>query len=103
MFLSIKPQIFAELLGTDGILLFPSWPCTAMYHNEPILAPFNFCYTALWNVLSVPVVQCPLGLDSRGLPLGVQVIGNQYTDRNLIAIAQVLEEGFNGWTPAGPL
>ncbi|KAF1766686.1 hypothetical protein GCK72_006644 [Caenorhabditis remanei] len=98
----LKRQV-KELLGNDGILLFPSWPCTAMFHNEPILAPFNFCYTALWNVLSVPVVQCPLGLDSYGLPLGVQVIGNQYTDRNLIAIAQVLEEGFNGWTPAGPL
>ncbi|CAI5441505.1 unnamed protein product [Caenorhabditis angaria] len=98
----LKRQI-TELLGNDGVLLFPSWPTTAKFHNEPICAPFNFCYTALWNVLAVPVVQCPLGLDKHGVPLGVQVIGNPLTDRNLIAVAQDLEEGFNGWAPAGPL
>ncbi|CAB3411227.1 unnamed protein product [Caenorhabditis bovis] len=98
----LKRQV-RDLLGDNGVLLFPSWPCTAMYHNEPILAPLNFCYTALWNVVSVPVIQCPVGLDSRGLPLGVQVIGNQYTDRNLIEVAHDLEEAFGGWVPAGPL
>ncbi|CAD6200201.1 unnamed protein product [Caenorhabditis auriculariae] len=95
----MKRQV-RELLGNDGILLFPSWPCTAMYHNEPLLTPLNFGYTALWNALALPVVQCPLGLDSKGLPLGVQVIATNNNDRLLIAVAQDLEEGFNGWVPA---
>lgn len=62
-----------EFSGDDGILLFPSWPSTALYHVEPILAPLNFVYTGFWNTLALPAVQCPMGLDSNGLPLGVQV------------------------------
>ncbi|CAI4226642.1 unnamed protein product [Auanema sp. JU1783] len=90
-----------ELLGNDGILLFPSWPCTALFHNQPLLSPFNFAYTALFNSLALPVVQCPMGLDKNGLPLGVQVVAAPQMDRLLIAAAKDLEEGFGGWVPPG--
>ncbi|XGW19385.1 hypothetical protein V3C99_003314 [Haemonchus contortus] len=92
-----------ELLGSDGIFLFPSWPCTALYHNQPLMAPINFGYTALFNAIAFPAIECPMGLDKNGLPLGVQVIGAPNSDRLLIAAAKDLEEGFGGWVPAGPL
>ncbi|VDO41827.1 unnamed protein product [Haemonchus placei] len=62
-----------ETLGDNGILLFPSWPQTAPFHHQTVFTPFNCVYTGLFNVLALPVVQCPMGLDSSGLPLGVQV------------------------------
>ncbi|CAB3403918.1 unnamed protein product [Caenorhabditis bovis] len=92
-----------ELLGDNGVLVCPAWPSTAMFHNEPILTMFNLCYSALWNCVAVPVIQCPTGFDSNGLPIGVQVVGNRYSERNLIAIAEDLEEEFKGWTPPNPL
>ncbi|CAJ0577543.1 unnamed protein product, partial [Mesorhabditis spiculigera] len=88
-----------ELLQGDGILLFPSFPHTAPYHHQPLLKPLNFAYTALFNALAVPVVQCPMGLAKNGMPLGVQVVGAPNSDRLLIACAKDLEEGFGGWVP----
>jgi fatty acid amide hydrolase 2 len=38
-----------ELLGDEGILLFPSFPRSYYYHNEALLTPFDFVYTGLWN------------------------------------------------------
>ncbi|CAJ0593550.1 unnamed protein product [Cylicocyclus nassatus] len=92
----------AELLGKDGILFFPSWPTTAPYHNQPVFTPLDFAYTSLFNVLTLPAVVCPMGLDSHGLPLGVQIIGARNSDRLLIAAAQQLSQAFGGWTPAWP-
>ena len=63
-----------ELLGDDGVLLVPPHPTAALYHNQPITKPFNAAYTAIFNVLGLPVTQVPLGLGSWGVPLGVQVI-----------------------------
>ncbi|VDM25004.1 unnamed protein product [Toxocara canis] len=89
-----------ELLQDDAVLIFPSFPTTAPYHHQPLLTPLNFAYTALWNTLAMPVVQCPMGLNKRGIPLGVQVVGAPATDRLLIAVAQDLEDGFGGWKPS---
>ncbi|VDD95154.1 unnamed protein product [Enterobius vermicularis] len=89
-----------ELLLDDGILLFPSFPTVAPYHNQPLFTPLNFAYTALWNTLALPVVQCPLGLNRWGLPIGVQAVGSPGTDRLLIALARDLEDAFGGWRPA---
>lgn len=89
-----------ELLSDSGVLIFPSFPTVAPYHHQPLFTPLNFGYTALWNTLALPAVQCPMGLNLQGIPLGVQVIGSPGSDRLLLALAQDLEKGFGGWRPA---
>ncbi|XP_042243398.1 fatty-acid amide hydrolase 2-like [Homarus americanus] len=86
-----------ELLGEDGVLLFPSHPTTAPYHGQPLFRAFNFIYTAIINVLLFPSTQCPLGLGSNGLPLGIQVVANHYHDHLTLAVAGELEKAFGGW------
>ncbi|EFO18735.1 amidase [Loa loa] len=88
-----------ELLSDNGILLFPSFPTEAPYHNQPLFTPLNFAYTALWNTLALPAVQCPMGLNNHDIPLGVQAIGAPGSDSLLVAVAQDLEKGFGGWRP----
>lgn len=34
-----------ELLGTDGVFLYPSHPRVAPKHHHPIFRPFDFAYT----------------------------------------------------------
>jgi fatty acid amide hydrolase 2 len=51
------------------------------------------------NVLELPVTQVPLGLDRRGLPLGVQVVGIHGHDHVTVAVARALEQAFGGWVP----
>ena len=53
----------------------------------------------VFNLAGLPVTQVPLGLDRRGLPLGVQVAAGPGRDRVAIAVARVLERVFGGWTP----
>lgn len=52
---------------------------------------------SVFNLLSVPVTQCPLGLSSQGLPLGVQIVTTPYNDQYTIALANELEKAFGGW------
>lgn len=92
----------STMLGENGVLLYPSHPKMALFHNAPLLYPFNVAYTAIFNALGFPVTQVPLGLSTNGLPLGVQVVGNKYCDHLTLAVARELEKGFGGWTtPVG--
>ncbi|XP_065267285.1 fatty-acid amide hydrolase 2 [Emys orbicularis] len=90
-----------NLLGTDGILLYPSHPIVAPKHYSPLGMPFNFAYTAVFNVLGLPVTQCPLGLSSEGLPLGIQVVAGPHNDHLTLAMARYLEKAFGGWVCPG--
>nr|XP_020660344.1 fatty-acid amide hydrolase 2 [Pogona vitticeps] len=90
-----------NLLGNDGVLLYPSHPVVAPKHHTPLAMPFNFAYTAIFNILGLPVTQCPLGLNKDGLPLGIQVVAGPHSDRLTLAVARYLEKAFGGWVCPG--
>lgn len=89
----------ANVLGDRGVLLYPSFPRVAPRHHTPLFAPFQFAYTAIFNVMEMPSTQVPLGLDARGLPLGVQVVAPRFMDHLSIAVAMALETMMGGWKP----
>ncbi|XP_028832440.1 fatty-acid amide hydrolase 2-A [Denticeps clupeoides] len=97
---SLQKEI-EELLGTNGVLLYPSHPHLAPKHHHPLFTPFNFSYTAIFNILGLPVSQCPVGLSFEGLPLGVQVVAGKMQDHLCLATAQFLEKAFGGWREPG--
>lgn len=90
---------FTEMLDENSIFLYPTHPCVAPYHNEPMLRTLNFGYTALINLLGMPSCNIPLGLGSEGVPLGIQVVANYNNDRLCLAVACELEKAFGGWVP----
>ncbi|XP_060648733.1 fatty-acid amide hydrolase 2 [Drosophila nasuta] len=92
-----------ELLGDDGILFFHSSPRTAPFHYYPLVKFMDFSYFSLFNVLRLPATQVPMGLDSNGMPLGIQVVANHNNDRLCLAVAEELERSFGGWVPPFPL
>lgn len=92
-------QDLNNLLGEDGVLIFPSASSSAGFHYTPLVQIYKFSYFSIFNVLRCPVTQVPVGLDSRGLPLGVQVVAPLFRDRDCIAVAEELERTFGGWTP----
>ncbi|MBS2013184.1 MAG: amidase [Deltaproteobacteria bacterium] len=89
----------ASLLGDRGALLYPSFPRVAPRHRTPLLRPFQFAYTAIFNVMQMPSTQVPLGLDPQGVPVGVQVAAPRFADHVTIAIAIALEDSLGGWSP----
>lgn len=90
-----------RLIGPSGIMLYPSYSRPAPEHKKPLLTPFDFVYTAVMNMMELPVTQVPLGLNEHGLPLGLQVIAVHGNDHVTIAIALELEKEFGGWVPPG--
>lgn len=95
---ALREQLL-ELLGDEGILLFPPYTRVAPRHNWPMATPFDFAYCGIFNVLGFPVTQVPLGLNAEGLPLGVQVVGAPGNDAKTVAVALALEQAFGGWVP----
>lgn len=94
----LKEEI-KKLLGDNGVMLYPSYVKPAPYHREPLLKPFHWVYTAIVNVIEMPATQIPLGLNEKGLPLGIQAIAAPGNDHLTIAVAIELEKAFGGWVP----
>lgn len=100
--LDLGRELRAELeglLGDDGVMLFPSYPTVAPKHHAPLLVPFKWIYTGIFNVMEMPVTQVPMGLDEHDVPLGVQVAASNRGDATTIAVAMELEKRIGGWVP----
>lgn len=91
---------FDEMLGDNGVFIYPVHSTPAPYHNEPIVRGFQSSYTAVFNVLGLPSTTVPLGIGQKErLPIGLQVVANRNQDRLCLAVASELEKTFGGWTP----
>ena len=51
------------------------------------------------SILGFPVAVVPCGLSEEGLPVGIQVVGRPYRDREVLAAAEALEKAFGRVTP----
>jgi len=87
----------------DGVLLHPTHPRVAPRHGRTVGKPWLLTTTAVFNLAAVPVAQIPLGLNARGLPLGVQAAAGPDRDHVAVAVALELERAFGGWVaPSDP-
>ena len=92
----LKKQL-TEMIGPQGVMLYPSYSRVAPPHFVPLALPFHFAYTAILNVMEIPVTQVPAGLNEQGLPLGLQVASIRGNDHVTIAVANHLEKELGGW------
>lgn len=90
---------FKELLGDNGVLIYPTFTNVAHFHSEMLYKVVDSSYMSVFNVLGLPVTNCPMGYTSDGLPFGVQIIGNLNRDKLTVTVAQEIERVFGGWKP----
>jgi amidase len=92
-----------RLLDTVDVLLMPTAMTTAIEHwptGEPIPVDgrletywtVGLGYTTPTNLTGHPVVVCPLGRATDGLPIGVQVVGRRWGDMQLLRFVERLAE-----------
>ena len=76
-------------------LLTPTAPSAAFALGEnmedPIKMYLNDVFTVPANLAGVPAASVPAGLDSNGLPLGLQVITRSFDEKTMFAVAAALE------------
>ncbi len=81
--------------GIDAILT-PATPSSAfglgeMASADPVEMYLNDVFTVTVNLAGLPGIAVPVGLDSKGLPLGLQLIGKPWEEGDLLNHAYVLE------------
>lgn len=80
----------------DAILL-PAAPTEAFKigekQNDPITMYLNDLFTIPASLAGLPCVSVPTGLSNRGLPLGMQIIGKQLDEYNVLRVASAIESG----------
>ena len=86
-------QAFAA--GVDAILA-PTSPSSALALGQladasPVEMYLNDVFTVTLNLAGLPGVAVPVGLDSKGLPMGLQLIGRPWGEGELLNEALVLE------------
>ena len=84
-------DVFAD--GVDAILT-PATPSAAFGLGEnmdPIQMYLNDVFTVTVNLAGLPGISVPAGLDSSGLPLGLQLIGRPWEEADLLNVAYSLE------------
>jgi len=82
--------------GVDAILA-PATPSSAFGLGEkanasPVEMYLNDVFTVTVNMAGLPGIAVPAGLDSQGLPLGLQLIGRPFDEETLFAAGQVIED-----------
>lgn len=88
-----------RLLGNDGVLLLPTCPELAVKPVSCFLKFKNTCYSGVFNTLRVAMTQIPLGLNAKGIPVGMQAIATHLNDHLTIQVAELLDQEFGGWVP----
>uniref|UniRef100_A0A0A9ZDX3 Fatty-acid amide hydrolase 2 n=1 Tax=Lygus hesperus TaxID=30085 RepID=A0A0A9ZDX3_LYGHE len=94
----LKSQ-FLEMLGENGVFLYPTYPCPAVHHNETFSKLSGVMYPLIFNALSMPSTHVTMGLGRDNLPVGFQVVAAPHQDRLCFAVARELEIQFGGWVP----
>ncbi len=88
--LKVSEKIFEKI----DVLLSPSCPYVSPATTPPMDTPMGAVegvYTGLANMTGEPSISIPSGLDSNGLPIGVQFTSRIHTDMALLSIAQAVE------------
>ena len=86
-------DVFAA--GIDAILT-PTTPSAAfelgkLESADPVEMYLNDVFTVTVNLAGLPGISVPAGLNSEGLPLGLQLIGRPWEEGDLMNIAHTLE------------
>ncbi|WP_416368731.1 Asp-tRNA(Asn)/Glu-tRNA(Gln) amidotransferase subunit GatA [Tritonibacter mobilis] len=87
-------DVFAA--GVDAILT-PATPSAAfglgeMNDEDPVKMYLNDVFTVTVNLAGLPGISVPTGVDTQGLPLGLQLIGRPWDEGDLLNTAYALEQ-----------
>ena len=90
---------FDEVYKKVDAILTPSTPSSAFKigekTNDPVSMYLNDIFTVPVNLAGLPGISIPAGHDSKGYPLGLQIIGKAFDEQNILNIAYAMEEKIN--------
>ena len=89
-------KAFDKAFEKYDIILGPAAPTTAPKLGESLSDPLKMylgdIYTISVNLAGLPGISIPCGTDSKGLPIGLQLIGDCFAEKKLIRTAYAYEQ-----------
>ena len=89
-------KAFDEAFAKYDVIIGPVAPTTAPKIGESLSDPIQMylgdIYTISINLAGLPGLSIPCGRDSKGLPIGMQLIGDCFKEKNLIRAAYTYEK-----------
>lgn len=89
-------QGFDKAFEKYDAILGPTAPSTALKMGESLSDPLKMylgdIYTVSVNLAGLPAISLPCGIDSAGLPIGLQLIGKHFGEKDILRIAYSYEQ-----------
>ena len=87
---------FDRAFASYDVILAPAAPATAPRLGQSLGDPLKMylgdIYTISVNLAGLPGISLPYGLDSKGLPIGLQLIGDCFKEKSIIRAAYAYEK-----------
>ena len=89
---------FNKAFEKYDVILTPTSPTTAFKIGEKSGNPMQLYLadidTVSVNVAGLPAISIPCGIDSKGLPVGMQLIGNKFKEETILNAAYTFEQEY---------
>ncbi|MCM1246708.1 MAG: Asp-tRNA(Asn)/Glu-tRNA(Gln) amidotransferase subunit GatA [Roseburia sp.] len=89
-------KAFDQAFQAYDVILGPASPSTAPKIGESLSDPLKMylgdIYTISVNLAGLPGISLPCGTDEKGLPIGLQLIGDCFQEKNIIRAAYTFEQ-----------
>ena len=89
-------QAFDKAFEKYDVILGPAAPTTAPKLGESLSDPIKMylgdIYSISVNLAGLPGISVPCGYDGKGLPIGLQLIGDCFKEKNIIRAAYTFEQ-----------
>lgn len=89
-------QAFDKAFETYDVILGPAAPTTAPQLGQSLSDPIKMylgdIYTISVNLAGLPGISLPCGKDKNGLPIGLQLIGDCFKEKDIIRAAYAFEQ-----------
>ncbi len=86
---------FEQAFTECDVLLAPTTPTTAFKLGAKTADPLEMyladIFTVSSNLAGIPALSLPAGVDANGLPIGLQIIGKAFDEKNIFQVAHFLE------------
>ena len=87
---------FKSIFDNYDIILTPTSPTVAFdigsKINDPLAMYLSDICTVSVNIAGLPGISIPCGVDKQGMPIGMQLIGNRFTEETLLNAAYTFEQ-----------
>ena len=89
-------KAFDKAFASYDAIIAPAAPTTAPKLGESLSDPLKMylgdIYTIAVNLAGLPGITIPVGKDSKGLPVGMQIIGDCFQEKKIIRAAYTFEQ-----------